>query len=59
MNWMPLIDPPRRSQTGRRKDLSMQIGRSLVYRLAYNGDPRRRIVITSVRQLFDAGREHI
>jgi hypothetical protein len=37
----------------------MQIGRSLLYRLAYNGDPRRRIVITSVRQLFDAGREHI
>ena len=37
----------------------MQTGRSLVYRLAYNGDPRRRIVIMSVRQLSDAVRAHI
>jgi hypothetical protein len=37
----------------------MQTGRSLVYRLAFNDDPRRRIVITSVRQLPDAGREHM
>jgi hypothetical protein len=37
----------------------MQTGRSSVYRLVYNGDPRRRIVITSVRQLSDAGRAHI
>jgi len=37
----------------------MQTERNLVYRLVYDGDPRRRIVITSVRQLYDAGRAHI
>jgi hypothetical protein len=37
----------------------MQTGRSLVYRLVCHGDPRRRIVITPVRQLSDAGREYI
>ena len=37
----------------------MQTGRSLVYRLVYSADPQRRIVITSVRQLSDAGREQI
>ena len=37
----------------------MQTGRNLVYRLVYNGDPRRRIVITSVLQLSDTGRVHI
>jgi hypothetical protein len=37
----------------------MRTGRSLVYRLVFSGYPQRRIVITSVRQLPDAGREHI
>jgi hypothetical protein len=37
----------------------MQTRRSLVYRLVYSADPSRRIVITSVWQLPDAGREHI
>lgn len=37
----------------------MQTGRSLVYRLVYGADPSRRIVITSVRHLPDAGREDI
>ena len=37
----------------------MQTGRSLVYRLGYSADPSKRIVVTSVRQLPDAGREHI
>jgi|HubBroStandDraft_6_1064221.scaffolds.fasta_scaffold38747_5 hypothetical protein len=37
----------------------MQTERNLVYRLVYNGDLRRRTVITSVRQLSDAGRTHI
>ena len=37
----------------------MQTERSLVYRLEHNGHLRRRIAVASVRQLFDAGREHI
>jgi hypothetical protein len=37
----------------------MQTGRSLVYRLVYSTDPSRRIVIVSVWQLPDAGRERI
>lgn len=37
----------------------MQTGRSLVYRLVYNADPSRRIVITTVWQLPAAGREQI
>jgi hypothetical protein len=37
----------------------MQTGRSLVYRLVYSADPSRRIVITSLWQLPDAGREQI
>jgi hypothetical protein len=37
----------------------MQTRRSLVYRLVYSANPPRQIVITSVRQLPDAGREHI
>lgn len=56
---MRLIDLPLPNQTGRPKDFLMQTERSLVYRLAYNGDPQRRIVIMSVRQLPDAGREPI
>jgi hypothetical protein len=36
----------------------MQTGRSLVYRLVYNGEPLRRIAIMSVRRLPDARRAH-
>jgi hypothetical protein len=56
---MLLIELPLRRRIGRLKDLPMPTGRSLVYRLVYNGDPRRRIVITSVRQLSGTGRAHI
>ena len=56
---MLLIELPLGRRIGRRKDVSMQTGRSLVYRLADNSDPLTRIATTSVRQLPDARRANI
>jgi hypothetical protein len=61
---MLLIELQLRMRIGRLKLVAlricfMQSGRSLVYRLVYSGDLRRRTAITSVRQMFGAGRAHI